>query len=385
LEGTIYRTADKVRVTARLIKTSDNAPIWAAQFEKPLQDELRLQDEIALQVVDALAINLSGNEKNALTKRYTESADAHQLYVKGRYEWNKRSAAGMAEAERLFRNAIEKDPNFTLAYVGLADRIVMNADAGEAFTLVTKARELDPNLAEVYATNGFLHTFHDGDWQYAEANFKKSIELNPGYATAHHWYATLLAIQGRTDEAKSEMRRALEINPLSYNFLADLGQLHYFAREYDKAEEYCQKALEIYPDFQFAHEHLYQIYLLTGEYDKAVDEDFEIYKSQAMFASQTDKHKESRLKDFAKRRAIYQQGGIREYLESRSRSSNPNASYSNAMIYTFLGDKEKALDNLEKAFESRAFLLVFVKADPLFDSLRSEPRYQEILRKMNLQ
>jgi TolB-like protein/DNA-binding winged helix-turn-helix (wHTH) protein/Flp pilus assembly protein TadD len=386
LEGTIYRTADKVRVTARLIKTSDNAPIWAAQFEKPLQDELRLQDEIALQVVDALALNLSGNEKNALTKRYTESADAHQLYVKGRYEWNKRSPAGMYEADRLFRNAIEKDPNFALAYVGLADRMVTNADAGEAWTLINKALELDPNLAEAYATNGFLITFHDGDWQYAEGEFKKSIELNPGYATAHHWYATLLAIQGRTDEAKSEMHRALEINPMSYNFLADLGQLHYFAREYDKAEEYCRKALKIYPEFVFAHEHLYQIYLQTGEYDKAVDEQLESLEILTTFAGQTDKQKEAGLKSYDGLRAIYQQGGIRKYLESLMtiRENNTNIFYRNAQINTFLGDKEKALDNLEKAFESKAFLMVFVKADPLFDSLRSEPRYQEILRKMNL-
>ncbi|MBA4185980.1 MAG: tetratricopeptide repeat protein, partial [Acidobacteria bacterium] len=387
LEGTIYRTADKVRVTARLIKTSDNAPIWAAQFEKPLQDELRLQDEIALQVVDALALNLSGNEKNALTKRYTESADAHQLYVKGRYEWNKRNFAGMIEAERLFRNAIEKDPNFALAYVGLADRIATNTDAGEAWTLINKALELDPNLAEAYATLGFLHTFHVWNWQYAEADFKKSIELNPGYATAHHWYATLLAIQGRTDEAKSEMRRALEINPMSYNFLADLGQLHYFAREYDKAEEYCRKALEIYPDFGFAHGYLSDIYLLTGEYDKAVDEDLEIAKTYGAFASQTDKSNENQLRDLAKYRVIYQQGGIKKYMEflMTMKADNANIFYGNAQKYTFLGDKEKALDNLEKAFESKAFLMVFVKADPLFDSLRSEPRYQEILRKMNLQ
>lgn len=386
LEGTIYRINDKIRVTARLIRTSDNSPVWAGQFEKPQQDELKLQDEIALQVVDALALNLSGNEKNALTKRYTESADAHQLYVKGRFEWNKRSYAGMYEAERLFRNAIEKDPNFALAYIGLADRLVTTVDAGEASTLIAKALELDPNLAEAYATSGFLSTFHEWNWQDAEVHFKKSIELNPGYATAHHWYATLLAIQGRTDEAKSEMRRALEINPLSHNFLADLGQLHYFAREYDKAEEYCRKALEIYPDFEFAHEYLSDIYLLTGEYDKMVDEHLEIYKSQAMFASQTDKQKERHLKNFAKRRTIYQQGGIRKYMESLmvSSSRSPNNFYGHAMIHTFLGDKEKALDNLEKAFEGNAFMLVFVKADPIFDSLRDEPRYQEILRKMNL-
>ncbi len=386
LEGTIYRINDKIRVTARLIRTSDNSPVWAGQFEKPQQEELKLQDEIALQVVDALALNLSSNEKNALTKRYTESADAYQLYIKGRYEWNKRSAAGMYEAERLFRNAIEKDPNFALAYIGLADRLVMNADAAEASTLIGKALELDPNLAELYATSGFLSSFHEWNWQDAEVHFKKSIELNPGYATAHHWYATLLAIQGRTDEAKSEMRRALEINPMSYNFLADLGQLHYFAREYDKAEEYCRKALEIYPDFEFAHEYLSDIYLLTGEYDKAVDEHLEFRQILTTFAGQTDKQKESGLKSFAKDRAIYQQGGIRKYLEYLMllSSRSPNNFYSNAMIHTFLGDKEEALDNLEKAYESNAFMLVFVKADPVFDSLRSEPRYQEVLQKMNL-
>ncbi|MDQ3088684.1 MAG: tetratricopeptide repeat protein, partial [Acidobacteriota bacterium] len=266
-----------------------------------------------------------------------------------------------------------------------ADRIATNTDAGEAWTLINKALELDPNLAEAYATNGFLLTFHEWNWQDAEVHFKKSIELNPGYATAHHWYATLLAIQGRTDEAKSEMHRALEINPLSHNFLTDLGQLHYFAREYDKAEEYCRKALKIYPEFSFAHRQLYQIYLQTGEYDKAVDEHLE-FSEIHMTDGQTDKQKESELKSLAKSRAIYQQSGIRKYLESLilSRSSHPNGFYHNAMIHTFLGDKEKALDNLEKAYESRVFLLVFVKADPVFDSLRDEPRFQEILRKMNL-
>ncbi|MDQ3181581.1 MAG: tetratricopeptide repeat protein, partial [Acidobacteriota bacterium] len=227
---------------------------------------------------------------------------------------------------------------------------------------------------------------HEWNWQDAEVHFKKSIELNLGYATAHHWYATLLAIQGRTDEAKSEMRRALEINPLSHNFLTDLGQLHYFAREYDKAEEYCRKALEIYPDFGFAHEYLSDIYLMTGEYDKMVDKHLEFTKIITTYAGQTDKQKEAGLKSYDGLRAIYQQGGIRKYLEylMTVKADNANIFYSNAQIYTFLGDKEKALDNLETAYESKAFLLVFVKADPLFDSLRSEPRFQEVLRKMNL-
>ncbi len=390
LEGTIYHTKDSVRVTARLVRVSDQSSIWTGLVEKSLTDELRLQNEIALQVVDALTLNLSGNEKNALTKRYTESADAYQLYAKGRYEWNKRNHAGQGEADRLFRNAIEKDPNFALAYVGLADVIIMGTDPGVANAALNKALELDPNSAEAYASCGFLQMFHYWDWPAAEGYFKKSIELNAGYATAHHWYATFLAIQGRTDEAKSEMRRALEINPLSYNFLADLGQIYYFARDYDKAEEYCRKALELYPEFIFAHWYLSHIYLQKGDDDKAVNEYLEHAKLYATHATQTEKEKEYYLKQLAELRANYNQGGIRKYLEFLMTSydnppNSPNVFYQHAMWDSFLGNKEKALDNLEKAYAGKAFLSAFVKADPLFDPLRSEPRYQEILRKMKLQ
>jgi DNA-binding winged helix-turn-helix (wHTH) protein/TolB-like protein len=168
LEGTIYRAGDRVRVTARLLKVSDQSPLWAGQFEKPLQDELKVQDEISLQLVDALALSLSGAEKIALTKRYTESADAYQLYLKGRYHWNKRYYEGFVEAERLFRNAIEKDPNFALAYVGLVDKLAMT-DPHLSMTVVTdekirslkKALELDPNLAEgtpLWASSGCFIT-----------------------------------------------------------------------------------------------------------------------------------------------------------------------------------------------------------------------------------
>jgi DNA-binding winged helix-turn-helix (wHTH) protein/TolB-like protein len=251
LEGSIYRSGDKVRVTARLIKVADGAPVWTGEFEKLAADELRLQDEIAAQVVHALALNLSGGEKNALARRYTESADAYRLYVKGRYEWNKRSHQGMIEAERLFRNAIEKDPNFALAYSGLADRLATNGKNDHALLAVQKALELDPNLAEAHATLGFIKLFHEWQWREAENAFKKSIELNPNYATAYHWRAQALTVQGKHEEAKREMRRALEINPLSPNFLADLGQIYYFNGEYKAAEEYCHRALEIYPGFLF--------------------------------------------------------------------------------------------------------------------------------------
>ncbi len=385
LEGMIYRTGDKVRITARLIKTSDGSPIWSGQFEKLAQDELRLQDEIALQVANALALNLSGNEKNALVKTHTENADAYQLYIKGRYEWNKRTWAGMSEAQRLFRNAIELDQNFALAHVGLADTLAITVDGNQANIAIQKALELDPNLAEAYASQGFIRMFHDWNWRAAETAFKKSIELNPNYATAHHWYAQLLAIEGRNEEAKAEMRLALKINPLSPNFLADLGQIYYFNREYGEAEKLCLKALELSPDFVFAHEYLSDIYVKIGDYDKAVEMFIKAEKINNTYANETAERQQQFEAYYETRRKIYRSGGIGKFVEdSFGKSQDANAPYGNAALYAMLGEKEKALDSLEKAFEGKAFLSVFVKADPIFDALRDEPRYSEILRKMSL-
>jgi DNA-binding winged helix-turn-helix (wHTH) protein/TolB-like protein/Tfp pilus assembly protein PilF len=386
LEGAVYRAGEKVRVTTRLIKVSDGTVIWNGQFERLKTDELRLQDEIALQVVGALALNLSGGEKNSLTRQFTEDPDAFELYQKGRFEWNKRSWQSMVEAERLFRNAIDKDPKFALAYVGLADTLSMRNGVAETELAVLKALELDPTLAEAYAALGFSQTFHQWNWQAAEESFKKSIELNPNYATAHHWYAQVLAIQGRHDEAKAEMRRALEINPLSYNFLADLGQIYYFNREYGEAEEYCRKALEIYPDFVFAHEYLSDIYLKTGEYEKALDEMLAAQKTMSTFTNEPKKVYESRISSYKKDIENFPKTGIKKYIESQLAGFPPEPGYYPILAgnYAFLGEKEKALASLEKAFQGKGFLTVFIKADPIFDDLRGDPRYQEILRKMNL-
>lgn len=390
LEGTIYRAGDRVRVTARLLKASDGSPLWAGQFEKPLEEELKVQDEISLQLVDALALSLSGNEKTALTKRYTESADAYQLYLKGRYHWNKRNYEALAEAERLFRNAIEKDPNFALAYVGLVDKLAMDnptaISAEEKIQSLNKALELDPNLAEAHASLGLVRMFQHWDWKGAKEAFEHSIELNPGYASAHQWYATLLGIQGKTDEAKGEMRRALEINPLSHNFLTDLGEAHYFAREYERAEEYCHKALEIYPDFFNAHVLLQHIYLQRGEDEKYIEASIRSNRVWQTFSDQAPKEKERFEKHFAKEREDFKKVGLRNYIAARyfrvplSKSTH----YERAWYYALFGEKEKALDNLEDAYENKQFMLAFVRADPVFDNLRAEPRFTELLKKMNL-
>jgi DNA-binding winged helix-turn-helix (wHTH) protein/TolB-like protein/Tfp pilus assembly protein PilF len=388
LEGAIYRTGDKVRVTARLIKVADGKTIWNGQFEKLKTDELRLQDEIALAVTDALRLNLSDREKIAVSKRLTENADAFELYQKGRYEWNKRNWAGMVNAEKMFRGAIEKDPNFALAYAGLADTIMMNSEVQEAEDAINKALELDPNLAEAYASRGFLQTFHGWNWSAAEASFKKSIELNPNYATAHHWYAQVLTVQGRHEEAKAEMRRALEINPLSHNLLADLGQIYYFNREYREAEQYCRKALEIYPEFTFAHEYLMAVYLQTGRNDEAVEELITSSLALGTFENQSAERQKGLENDYADTRKRFAEGGIEKLITGKLTQPTPqdaSMAYYHARYFALINEKERALERLEQAFAGHGFATLFIKADPVFDRLRDEPRYREILKKMNLE
>ena len=383
LEGTMYSVNGRVRVTARLIDVTDRSIIWSGDFEKLKKDELLLQHEIATQIVPVIALNLSRDESDALAKKYTENADAYELYLRGRHEWNKRSSPGMVEAQRLFRNAVAADPNFALAYVGLADTLLTNQpSAAEAWVCITRALELDPNMAEAHASRGFYLMFMQWQWQDAEAAFKRSLELNQNYATAHHWYATLLAIKGDLDAAKSEMRKALELNPNSHNFIADLGQLYYFAGEFSEAEALCLKALDIYPDFTFGHLYLHFIYLKTGQYEKAV---IEIAKADAINGAiaHDRSNKSDRVEEYTE---VFRKSGINGYLNHRfaAKPHGPETFYLYAMKYAFTGDGERALEYLEKSTDARMFLSAFVKAEPVFERLRSEPRYKEILRKMGL-
>jgi DNA-binding winged helix-turn-helix (wHTH) protein/TolB-like protein/Tfp pilus assembly protein PilF len=383
VDGTIYHAGDRIRVTARLVRR-DGSIVWSGSFDKIAREELLLQHDLASQIVPALALTLSNSERDAITKRYTESADAYDLYLRGRYEWNKRSTPGMIEAQRLFRNALAADPGFALAHVGLADTILMNQPfQDESLATIKRALELDPNLAEAHASWGFYLMFYDWNWEQSEAAFKRSIELNPNYATAHHWYSTLLAIRGDLDGAKIELEKALKINPNSHNFLADFGQLYYFSGDYEQAEAYCLKALELYPDFVFAHEYLHYIYIKTGRYEEAVTA---IAKADEINGSLGAEGHAIPGDVVSKHREIYRDRGFEGYMEYRYSSAPRESSqyYLYAMRYAVKGEKDTALDYLDRSVKAGMFLSAFARANPLFDSLRSEPRYQEILRRMRL-
>ena len=385
LEGSIYRAGDRVRVTARLLRTGDGSVLWSGHFERARADELRMQDEIALKVVDALALNLNPGAQDKAAPRYTADQEAHRLYVEARRNWNKRNWQAMLDAEKLFREAIRKDPSFALAYAGLADTLAMRPFSAEAENAAAKALELEPELAEAHATRGFIQTFKHWKWREAEASFKRSIELNTNYATAHHWYSQLLAIEGRYPEAKAALHRALEIDPTSYNFLADLGQVHYFDREYDKAREYCLKALEINPNFTFAHQYLHAIYLQTGEHGEAVESWVRGSRTFLTLDNESEERRRLYEQGFEQMRRNLREGGIKQHaLGLVSTQQDAGVHYINATRYAAAGENGKALDSLERAFEGRGFSTVFVKADPVFDPLRGDERYKTIIRRMGL-
>jgi len=291
----------------------------------------------------------------------------------------------MVEAQRLFRNAVEKDPNFALAYCGLADTLAMSSNWHEAHFAVKRALEIDPKLGEAYASDGFIRMFRDWDWNGAEASFRRSLEINSGNATSHHWYATLLSIRGRLDEAKSEMQFALDINPVSYNYLADMGQLYYFSGEHETARQYCDRSLQINPDFQFAHEYLYFIGLKTGNFEQAIEEGIKADKINGTLVT-ANGNVVPNDREYERLRSSFRDKKLRGFLDAKygTTATHPNSYYFFAIKHSLLGENRQAIEFLERASEARTFLTAFIKANPIFEDLHDEPRFQAILKKMAL-
>lgn len=389
LTGEITQRGDTFIIRTELIDTTRDAQLWGEQYNRKLSDILAVQEDISREISDKLQLRLTGEGQTWLTKRHTGNAGAYQLYLKGRYFWNKRTEEGVQKGIEYLQQAIESDPGYALAYAGLADcYIVLGAPLnalppGEAFleakAAATKALEIDDTLAEAHATLGVVKQRFDWDPEGAAKEFRRAIELNPGYATAHQWYAINFEIMGRHDEAIAEAQRAYELDPLSLIINARLGHSYYFARRYDQAIEQYRKTLELDPNFTIAHARLGWAYEQKGLHSEAIEE---FLKADAL--SGKSPATVTALKQ------AFAASGMRGYwrkaleLEREKAKHRYVSAYEIAALYARLNEREQAFEWLEKACEERSSGLVYLKVEPSFDSLRHHPRFADLLRRIHL-
>ena len=388
LEGTVQKSGDRIRLTARLIKVADGSSLWAGTFDEKFTDVFTVQDTISQKVAEALALRLSGEEQKRLTKRYTENVEAYQLYLTGRFHLNKVTPPEITKSIGFFKQAIELDPSYALAYVGLADAcrgLALTSDrpAKEVFpqakAAATKAVQIDGSLAEPHAALASVHMWFDWDWAGAEREARRAISLNPNSGLSHLAYMLLLSNLGRHQEAIAEGARARELDPVSLITNSGEGTALLFAGCNDEARERFQKTVELDPNFWIPHLWLGQLYLDEGKYPEALAEfsmarEFSRGNSEAI--SMTG-YAWARAGDAVKAR------GVLDELKSLSAQRYIPAS-NIATVYLALGEQDEAVAWLEKAYEERDVHLSFLKIAPKWDSFRSDPRFAAILERVGL-
>jgi TolB-like protein/DNA-binding winged helix-turn-helix (wHTH) protein/Tfp pilus assembly protein PilF len=388
VEGTVLRSGDQVRITAQLIEASTDKHLWSQSYEGVLRDTLALQNRVASAIADQIRINLTPQEQAALRNAKVVKPEAYESYLKGRYFWNKRTADGLKVALAYFKEAIGEDPKYAQAYSGLADTYALLGDwqyavmtPKEAFpkakAAAIQALELDSTLGEAHNSLAFVLDGFDWDLDSGGKEFRRAIELSPGYATAHHWYAWHLSLLGRYDEAIAEMKKAENLDPLSLIINADLAELLVLAHSYDESIRQSRKTIEMDPNFALAHNQLGQAYLQKHTYGEAVAELQKSVElsggSPAFIANLARAYVASGKKSEALR--------LLSDLKKRSNPSYSNASEI-AVIYASLGDSDQAMNWLEKGYEERFNPGVLLR--PGFDPLRSDPRFQDLARRIGL-
>jgi len=388
LEGSVQRSGDQVRIRAQLIYAASDRHLWAESYEGSLRDVLDLQNKVATEIARQIKIQVTPEEKTRLASARPVNLEAHEAYLKGRYYLNQRTEKGFQQSVRYFNEATQKDPNYPLGYAGLSDSYILLGEysllpAQEAFAnaraAATKALELDDSLAEAHNALAAVKVDYDWDWPGAEREFRLAIELNPGYATAHQWYAELLSQIGRHEEALAEIKLAEQLDPFSLIINVVHGDALRSAGQYDLAIEQLQKTLEIDPNFAHAHFHLGMTYLLKVAFADAIAE---FQKAVSLSPNVTD-YKGGLGYAYAVAGDRAEARKLLEELKTRSKQSYVPWFYI-AGIYAGLGEKEQAIANLEKAYEQREQGLAVMKREPMFDPLRSDARFQELLRRMNL-
>ncbi len=383
LEGHIQVLGSRLRVSVQLVNVSDGRAIWAAQFDQPLTDLFALQDSISTQVTQTLIRKLSGEDEHRLNHRYTESMEAWRAYVEGRYFWNKRTATGLKKAISYFEQAIARDPRFALAYSGLADAYLLTGDygfvlpsesVGTARTAAFKAVEFDDNLAEAHTSLAWIAGSHDWNWAESEREYQRAIELNPNYSTAHHWYAESLAVTGRFNEAIREIRIAQDLDPLSPAINNDAGLVYFFAKRHESAIEQLRKAVELDPYFAAAYFNQALVYEQLGQLAEAIgclQLAGRLLKDDPLILAAL-----GRIYAVTRKRTEAKKVIERLIVLSRHRRIDPALI---TLIHVALGNRDQVFAGMERQIEERSTQILMINVHPAYDSLRSDPRFSDVL------
>ena len=388
LDGSIQRSGNRVRVTVQLVNVADGATLWAEKFDEKFTNIFALEDSISEQVAEVLTLKLTEKLRNQFKKRYTENTAAYQAYLKGRFFLSRRTEESYRNAIVHFKEAIRIDPEYALAYTGVADyyQLVANLNlitpsegAAKAKDAILKAIEVDDNIAEAHLSLAYLRACSEWDWVGAEKEFRRSIELSPNHAEAHQFYSIYLRLQGRFEEGLAEIRRAQELDPVSANISVSLGSLFFFARQYDEAVAQLRKTIELDPTFVMAH-----LYLGLAFQQKAMHEEAIASLKKALSLSGNIPEYRAQVGHVyavAGRRS-QAQAVLHELLElSKQRYISP---YNIAFLYAGMRNRDQAFFWLEKAYEERCSDLALLRVDPRLDDLRGDSRFMQILRRVGL-
>jgi len=388
LNGRVVSRGNDIILFLELVDAATGNRLWGAQYDRKQADLVAMQNDIALDVSQKLKTRLSGADELKLAKRHTSDPEAYQLYLKGRYHLNQLTDDGFYKGHDYFQQAIDKDPNFALAYVGLADSYNMlggwNAIApNEGFpksrAAALKALEIDENLAEAHQALGTVKFFYDWDWLGAEREFKRAIEINPSYSDAHQLYSYYLSAMRRFDESRAEMKRAQELDPLSLVKVAGIGEQLYFQRQYDAAIEQYRKALEMDPNSGFPHWAIGNVFAQKGDYAEAINE----YRKSIPLSGDSPDEPASLAVVYARSGQTKEARRILNELThgSPTRFVSPTTI---AFIHVGLGEKDEAFALMDRAVSERDTLLTLLNVEPIFDPLRNDPRFADLVKRVGL-
>ncbi|MEO8435901.1 MAG: protein kinase [Pyrinomonadaceae bacterium] len=385
LTGRIVERNGDLSIFVDLEDARDKSHIWGAQYNRKAADLLLIQHEISHNVTEKLRLRLSGEDKQRLAKRDTENVDAYRLYLKGRFFWNKFTREGKEQATQYFQQAINLDPNYALAYAGLADVYVLDSSVPlresyqRAKAAAEKALVLDNSLGEAHATLGLIKTHYDTDWAGGEAEFKRAIELNPNYATAHHYYGDMFLARGNFEKAQQEMEKAKELDPLSPAINVDIGLVYFYQRDYDRCIEYSKKVSQRFPDFFPARSNLAWAYTQKKMYREAIAE----YQQASTLSKGHTMVRAMMAYTYAVWGKKDEARKILKDLENAAKSRHISPMRF-VVMHLGLGDKEKVFQWLQRAKEELDIFLVYVRVSPFFDSVRNEPKFQDIIQSLGL-